>query len=49
MCPLCMSSIALTVCGVGSTGIAGALVARTLARIASSVNPQPSEKKETRP
>ena len=46
MCPLCMSSIALTVC-VGSTGIAGTLVARTLARIASQANPQPSEKKET--
>lgn len=49
MCPLCMSSIALAVCGVGSTGIAGTLVARTLARIAGQANPQPSEKKETHP
>jgi predicted dithiol-disulfide oxidoreductase (DUF899 family) len=28
MCPLCLSSIALTVCGVGSMRIAGTLVAR---------------------
>jgi hypothetical protein len=49
MCPLCLSAIALTVCGVGSTGIAGTLVARTLTRIASQANPQPSKKKETRP
>jgi hypothetical protein len=49
MCPLCLSSIALTVCGAGSTGIADTLVARTLARIASQANPQPSEKKESRP
>ncbi len=49
MCPLCLSSIALAVCGIGSTGIAGTLVARILARIASQANPQPSEKKETRP
>jgi hypothetical protein len=49
MCPLFMSSIALAICGVGSTGIAGALVARTLARITSQANPQPSEKKESRP
>jgi hypothetical protein len=45
MCPLCMSSIALAVCGVGSTGIAGTLVARTLARIASQ--PTTIRKKET--
>jgi hypothetical protein len=49
MCPLCLSSIVLAVCGVGSTGIAGTLVARSLARIASQANPQPSERKESRP
>jgi hypothetical protein len=49
MCPLCLSSISLTVFGAGSTGVAGTLVARTLARIASQANPQPSKMKETRP
>jgi hypothetical protein len=48
MCPLCLSSIALAVFGVGSTGVAGTLVARSLARIARQANPQPSEKKESR-
>jgi hypothetical protein len=41
MCPLCLSSISLTVFGAGSVGVAGTLVARTLARIARRTHNHP--------
>ncbi len=47
MCPLCISSMALTVAGATSTGAAGTFIARRFARIARKPKTKQPDGKET--